>query len=673
MTRLLPFVTCAVALALPATASAGIAEFAANLTQGSDPVDITRGPDGALWFTQQGGNGGIGRITTAGAITEYPAGTTSGFSTGQMPSQITAGPDGALWFTEEGATGQIARLDPKTETVTEFATGLTPNRQPAGIAQGPDGNLWFTERGGAGAIGRITPTGMITEFTTGLTADSAPTDIAAGADGNLWFTEQANPGRVGRIDPDDGTITEFSVGLSPDSAPNHITAASNDKLYFTQAADPGRIGRIKVDGSVAQYTDGLTPNGRPGDIAQGGDGALWFTLGAAPGRLGRLWPDSSTITEFSGGVALDLTADSSPGGITRGPDGNVWFTERAFPGRIGRVTVPPLAQILVPSREVGGEPGQVALRAKIAANSQATTYYFEWGPDVSYGAKTAPTSAGSGADPVTEETDVELALDAHYHARVVAENASGRSVSPDKQFYLTAEGEIVKEKPVDKGNEGSSTVETPAAAPTSTPADHDDGGDDDAAAAPVDPPALGQAVVVYPESGSVLVKPPGQSHFAPLAAGARIAVGSLVDARRGRVVLQSALDTNGRTQTGTFWGAIFQVRQHRHGHGVTDLVLRGGSFARCGTRAGVSVLARDSGGRRRAIRRLWGKDRHARFRTHGRDSVATVRGTQWVTTDRCDGTLTKVRHGAVMVRDLRRKRSVLLRAGHAYLARHRRH
>jgi hypothetical protein len=72
------------------------------------------------------------------------------------------------------------------------------------------------------------------------------------------------------------------------------------------------------------------------------------------------------------------------------------------------------------------------------------------------------------------------------------------------------------------------------------------------------------------------------------------------------------------------------------------------------------------------VRRLWGKDRHARFRTTGRDSVAAVRGTVWATTDRCNGTVTRVKQGKVLVRDLRRKRSVLLRAGESYLARHRR-
>ena len=68
------------------------------------------------------------------------------------------------------------------------------------------------------------------------------------------------------------------------------------------------------------------------------------------------------------------------------------------------------------------------------------------------------------------------------------------------------------------------------------------------------------------------------------------------------------------------------------------------------------------------VRRLWGSDHHGRFRTRGSNSIATVRGTQWVTTDRCDGTLTSVSKGSVSVRDLHAKRSVLVRAGHSYLA-----
>src|SRR3954466_14892706 len=154
--KLLAVLALAGALAAPAAAEASVTEFSANLTPDKQPADITRGPDGNLWFTEQGGAGAIGRITTDGSITEFVAGVAPGFSTGQVPSHITTGVDGAMWFTEEGGTGRLGRLDPAAGGVTEFATGITPNRKPTGIVKGPDGNLWFTERGGAGAIGRIT-------------------------------------------------------------------------------------------------------------------------------------------------------------------------------------------------------------------------------------------------------------------------------------------------------------------------------------------------------------------------------------------------------------------------------------------------------------------------------------------------------------------------------------
>jgi hypothetical protein len=69
------------------------------------------------------------------------------------------------------------------------------------------------------------------------------------------------------------------------------------------------------------------------------------------------------------------------------------------------------------------------------------------------------------------------------------------------------------------------------------------------------------------------------------------------------------------------------------------------------------------------VRRLWGRDGGGRFRTFGRHSHATVRGTRWLTVDRCSGTFTRVTQGAVVVRDTVRRRSVLVRAGHSYLAR----
>ena len=57
------------------------------------------------------------------------------------------------------------------------------------------------------------------------------------------------------------------------------------------------------------------------------------------------------------------------------------------------------------------------------------------------------------------------------------------------------------------------------------------------------------------------------------------------------------------------------------------------------------------------------------FAPRGRYSAATVRGTIWDTIDRCDGTLTKVKRGVVVVRDNRKRRNITVRAGKSYLAR----
>ena len=90
-----------------------------------------------------------------------------------------------------------------------------------------------------------------------------------------------------------------------------------------------------------------------------------------------------------------------------------------------------------------------------------------------------------------------------------------------------------------------------------------------------------------------------------------------------------------------------------------DIYLRGGSFRSC-TDVGHRAKGRGSvasASRSRRVRRLWGRDKGGRFRTHGRNSQATVRGTRWVTVDRCDGTFTRVTEGAVSVRDKVRHRT----------------
>jgi len=191
-------------------------------------------------------------------------------------------------------------------------------------------------------------------------------------------------------------------------------------------------------------------------------------------------------------------------------------------------------------------------------------------------------------------------------------------------------------------------------------------------------PQQGVSVNVQEVAGTVLVGIPSGTaapagarasqkgiNFVPLSEAEQIPVGSFLDTRKGTVRLQSAVNRAGKRQAGKFLDGLFQVRQSRkrRAKGLTDLVLKGSSFARCGRR-GKKASASLS---RRRIRRLRANAR-GRFRTSGSNSSATVRGTIWDITDRCDGTLTHVKRGKVVVRDFRRKKNITLTSGKSYLA-----
>jgi hypothetical protein len=191
---------------------------------------------------------------------------------------------------------------------------------------------------------------------------------------------------------------------------------------------------------------------------------------------------------------------------------------------------------------------------------------------------------------------------------------------------------------------------------------------------PAAAPVIGESMGVKPVDGTVRVRLPNSTGYVSLAAAGSVPSGAVVDARQGAIVLRTAV-ANGRTQAATIRGAIFEVRQSATGKGMTDLILRQGPPASCSP-TGSAAVARAAMAHGFATKKansasggLWAHDKHGRFRTRGRDSVATVRGTRWVTRETCAGTLTRVMEGAVDVFDLRKHRTVRVSAGHAYLAR----
>ena len=171
------------------------------------------------------------------------------------------------------------------------------------------------------------------------------------------------------------------------------------------------------------------------------------------------------------------------------------------------------------------------------------------------------------------------------------------------------------------------------------------------------PPIPGESANLSLTRGAVLVRVPRSTEFVGLKGATQVPLGSQVDTSAGAVKVTVsrgvALDTS------EFYAGLFTVLQPS-ARAIGELRLDGGDFLDCVP--SVRALAK-----KRPPRKLWGSGK-GRFKTRGRYSSATVRGTKWLTEDLCDATRITVVEGTVVVHDFVRNRDVNVHAGHSYRA-----
>ena len=138
------------------TPGGAVTEFRPATTPGLTGAigTLAPGADGNVWFTAA--RSVVGRITPGGAVKEFWPGVAPGFSADAAPLSITRGPDGAMWFTWDsydptqpnGAQyrpGGLSRINAAGE-VMEFRWNTTGGMEegPLGdITSGADGNIWY--------------------------------------------------------------------------------------------------------------------------------------------------------------------------------------------------------------------------------------------------------------------------------------------------------------------------------------------------------------------------------------------------------------------------------------------------------------------------------------------------------------------------------------------------
>ncbi|MDX2167551.1 MAG: hypothetical protein SF182_10830, partial [Deltaproteobacteria bacterium] len=275
-------------------------------------VGITRGPDGAAWFSARGLRGvgpaglplprlgGIGRIDGSGKPTIYPV--------EGDPLGLTSGADGALWYALSFGDYWIGRLTTDGELST-FAPDLPlpagvemQPPQPERITRGPDDNLWFTTY--RGSIWRINQAGTMREMLS-LSEDEYAEDIAAGPDGRLWFT-QPLANQIGRLDALGFAYLNLAQG-----GPLALARGTDDSVWFVDAVR-ATIGRIGAAGGLVQYE--LDEGYAPTAVAVGADGTAWFTDNGRD-TIGHITAEGDVVN-------VTIQPPSNPQDIVLGPDGN---------------------------------------------------------------------------------------------------------------------------------------------------------------------------------------------------------------------------------------------------------------------------------------------------------------------------------------------------------------
>jgi DNA-binding beta-propeller fold protein YncE len=550
-------------------------------------------------------------------------------------------------------SGRVFVADPANHRVQQFTTagvfvaslyGRDDDHdgmdEPRDVAVGPDGEIYVVE-GDDDRVLRLSREGTL----YGVIGDGVleePSGVAADEAGNVYVTDEETD-LVHKFSPAGALVASW--GASTLEEPSGIALAAGGDVYVVDEDAPAVVG-FSPSGAV------LRRWGREGT----GDDGLRSPNGVAVDRCGKVWvtdTGNDRLLQFSAAGELRRSFGRRgsgqgqfrrPWGIAAGP-GDTLYVVDAGNHRVQALGYDtgedpcnerPSAAF-APSPAAPAPDEVVRFDASASSDSDGSVVRYEWDLD------------GNG----TYETDTGSAPFADRAYPTERSVVVGLRVSDDAGATATASRAL--------------TVALPA-------------------------PAVGETVRAEPLSGRVLVRPAAAAStasraraaaapgFTVLTKPAIIPIGSTIDATEGRVRLTFATapadrETHGPTQSGVVYGGEFVVFQSRtESLAVFRLVgdvtsCAGNARARDSQRAQAAAKARKRRARRaRRQRRLW-VEAQGSFRTEGRNAAAVVRGTQWLTEDRCDGTLVSVARGSVAVRDHVRQRDVTVRQGGRYFAR----
>ncbi len=178
-----------------------------SLEPGAHPTGIAARADGTIWIAEPG----LDHVATLPASAKGPMISYRIPFASSRPNAILAGPEGRIWFTEEGGPW-LGRMAAPAGALNGKYVRLTSSSFGHGtrwLAFGPYGDFWFTSGNRIGSISAGMALGEIACVPGGC--DLPVTALAVGREGDLWYATGARetgiddatsvPGTIGRFQP----------------------------------------------------------------------------------------------------------------------------------------------------------------------------------------------------------------------------------------------------------------------------------------------------------------------------------------------------------------------------------------------------------------------------------------------------------------------------------------
>lgn len=277
------------------------------------------------------------------------------------PWGIATGPDGDVWFVEQG-TNRLGMYDPVNGSFRQYQIP-TSGSTPSSVAVDSAGNVWFTELTannlgelpfGASAITEISvPHSSATVAGFSQKLDCGPGPVLTDPRGSIWvgclFSDQ-----VDEYFPGNGTFARFDLPVF-NSAPAGLALDGKGNLWFT-AADAQMLGKMVISQLRNGTQDGISESPpinstyvysfdlattflgntskvksslpTPSGIAIDGTGKLWITEHVDT-SFDSYNPATSSIVKYwtsqtFGAYGYDV---SFPNGIAVDSGNNIWIGE----------------------------------------------------------------------------------------------------------------------------------------------------------------------------------------------------------------------------------------------------------------------------------------------------------------------------------------------------------